>query len=157
MQLIHHWRAHLHHPMPMPQQLPQITILGVPHPDPRKAILQHQLQYELRVLPIGLLLAHSLAADLGGISDPQLKPQLLQQTLEPARVSAGFHAHSRRKVSLLQYAVECFGLLTMRQAVLAQFTRVGVDAQAAVLSGSRVTRSPRRCKRFTKYRCSCSL
>jgi hypothetical protein len=43
-QLIHHSRAHLHHAVPMPQQLPQIAILGIGHPDPRKAILKHQPQ-----------------------------------------------------------------------------------------------------------------
>jgi hypothetical protein len=96
MQLIHHSRAHLHQSMPMPQQLPQIAILRVRHPDPRKAILQHQLQYQLRVLPIRLLLAYSLRPYLRGTSDPQLETKLVQQTLEPARVSAGFHPHSRR-------------------------------------------------------------
>ena len=74
MQLIHHSRAHLHQAMPMPQQLPQIAILGVRHPDARKAILQHQLQYELRILPIRLLLAYSLRPYLRGISDHNSKP-----------------------------------------------------------------------------------
>ena len=129
MQLIHHPRAHLHQPMPMPQQLPQIAILGVWHPDPRKAILHHQSQQQLRILPIRLLLAYSLGANFGGISDPQLKPQFVQQTLEPARVSAGFHAHSHRKISLLQFPVEGFGLLTMRQPMFAQFPGIGIDAR----------------------------
>ena len=84
MQLIHHPRAHLHQPMPMPQQLSQIAILGVRHPNPRKAILHHQLQHELRILPIRLLLAYSLGADLGGVPDPQLKLQLAEQPLGPA-------------------------------------------------------------------------
>src|ERR1051325_7552254 len=172
MQLVHHARAHLHQPVPMPQQLPQIAILGVWHPDPRKAILEHQLQYELRVLPIRLLLAYSFRTNLGRISDPQLKPQLLQKSLEPARVSAGFHAHSRRELFLLQLPIESLSLLTMRQAVFAQFSGIGIDARnllearmvittsfenlnhAAVLSGSRLTLSPRRCNRFTKYRCN---
>jgi hypothetical protein len=39
MQLIHHSRAHLHQSMPMPQQLPQIPILGVRYPDAQKAVL----------------------------------------------------------------------------------------------------------------------
>jgi hypothetical protein len=99
--------------MPMPQQLPQITILGVRHPDPRKAILQHQQQYELRILPIRLLLAHSLGSNLRWVSDPQLEAQFLQQALEPTRVSAGFHAHSRRYISLFQFPVELLGLLAM--------------------------------------------
>jgi hypothetical protein len=38
----------------------------------------------LRVLPVGLLLTHSLAADLGGVAYAQLKMEFAQQTLEPA-------------------------------------------------------------------------
>jgi hypothetical protein len=87
-------RVRLHHAVPVPQQLPHIAILCVRHPDPRKAVLDHQSQQQLRILPIGLLLAHSPGLNLGGISDPQLKPQFLQPPLEPARVSAGLHAHS---------------------------------------------------------------
>jgi len=41
-QLIHDARAHLHQPMPMPEQLSQITILGIGHPDSREAIFHHQ-------------------------------------------------------------------------------------------------------------------
>ena len=67
----------IHPPVPMPQQLPQIAILGVRHPDPRKAVLQHQPQQQLRILTIGFLLAHSPGLNLGRISDPQLKPQLV--------------------------------------------------------------------------------
>src|SRR5215471_17891642 len=44
----------------MPQQLPQIPVLPTGHPDPRKAVFQHQLQNELRILAIGLLLAYAL-------------------------------------------------------------------------------------------------
>ena len=121
MQLIHYSRAHLHHPVPMPQQLPQIAIGYVGHPDPRKTVLQQQSQQQLRVLTIRLLLAHALGPNLGGISDPQLKPQLVQQALEPARVSAGLHAHPRGCIFLLQFAVELLGLLAMRQASFAQF------------------------------------
>jgi hypothetical protein len=71
MQLIHHSRAHLHHTMPTPQQLPQITIGRVRHPDPRKAIFLHEPQQQLRILSIRLLLAHSFRADLGGVPNPQ--------------------------------------------------------------------------------------
>ena len=67
MQLIHDARAHLHQPMAMPQQLPQIPVLRIRYPDPRKAIFQQQPQQQLRVLAIGLLLAHSFRADLCGI------------------------------------------------------------------------------------------
>ncbi|MFY9558989.1 MAG: hypothetical protein WAQ52_02025, partial [Terriglobales bacterium] len=70
MQLVHDPRARLHHPVPVPQQLPQISILPVRHPDLPKAIFEHQLQNQLRILAIRLLLAYSLRADLGGIPDP---------------------------------------------------------------------------------------
>ena len=115
MQLIHDPRAHLHQPVPMPQQLPQIAILRIRHPDPREAIFQHQPQQQLRILPIGLLLAYSLRADLGGVADPQLKLQLAQQALEPARVPAGFHAHPHACVSCFEFAVELLGLFAVRQ------------------------------------------
>ena len=43
-QLIHDARAHLHQPVAMPEQLPQIAILRVRHPDSREAIFQQQPQ-----------------------------------------------------------------------------------------------------------------
>src|SRR5581483_2788575 len=48
--------------------------------------------------------------------------------LEPTRVSAGFHPHSRRKISLFQYPVERFGLFTVRQPMFAQFPGLGIHA-----------------------------
>ena len=96
MQLIHHPRAHLHQPMPMPQQLPQIAILRVGHPDSRETVFHHQPQQQLRILAIGLLLPHPFRANLRRIPDPQLKLQVAQHALEPARVSAGFHPHTHR-------------------------------------------------------------
>src|SRR6516225_1519578 len=161
--------------MPMPQQLPQIAILRIRYPDARKAILQHQLQYELRILAIGLLLAHPLRADLGSVADPQLELHIVQQTLEPACVSAGFHAYPHDLAVLAHFAVELLGFFRVFQPALTHFARVGAyesnllearvivttsfenPSQAAVLSGSRLTRNPRRCNLFTKYRCSCSL
>jgi hypothetical protein len=92
-QLVHDARAHLHQPVAMPQQLPQITILRIRYPDSREAIFQQQLQQQLRVLAIGLLPAYPLSADRGGIADPQLKLQLGKQALEPAGMPAGFHPH----------------------------------------------------------------
>jgi len=43
LQLIHDSRTHLHQAMAVPQQLPQITILGIGHPDVRKTIFLQQL------------------------------------------------------------------------------------------------------------------
>ena len=39
LQLIHDPRAHLHQPMPMPEQLPQIPILRTRYPDLGKVIV----------------------------------------------------------------------------------------------------------------------
>ena len=41
-ELIHDPRAHLHQPMPVPKQLPQITILPIRYSDSRKVMFQHQ-------------------------------------------------------------------------------------------------------------------
>jgi hypothetical protein len=60
----------LHHPVSMPQQLPQIPILPTRYPDLGKTILHQQLQNMLRILPIRLLLAFPLPSDLGGVPDP---------------------------------------------------------------------------------------
>ena len=73
LQLIHDARARLHHAMAMPEQLPQIAIFPVGHPDLGKVILQHELQNMLRVLAIGLLLAYPLGLDLGRVAHPQLE------------------------------------------------------------------------------------
>src|SRR5947208_2754875 len=73
--------------------LPQIAILPARHPDLLETIFQQQLQNQSFILPIRLLLAYSLGADLGGISDPQLKLQFGQQSFEPACLPAGFHSH----------------------------------------------------------------
>jgi hypothetical protein len=78
LQLIHDSRAHLHQPMPMPKQLPQITILRTRYPDSRKAIFQQQLQHESGILPVGFLLPDSLGLNLRRISNPQLETQLCQ-------------------------------------------------------------------------------
>jgi len=43
-QLIHDARAHLHHPVPMPEQLPQIPIFPVRYPDSWKAVFDQESQ-----------------------------------------------------------------------------------------------------------------
>ena len=67
-----------------------------------------------------------LGADLGRIPDPQLELQVTQQTLEPARVPAGFHPHSHGYISLLEFLVKLFGLFAMTEPPFTQFTRVSV-------------------------------
>src|SRR5271168_3420152 len=113
MKLIHQPGPHLHQPVAMPQQLPQITILCVRYPDPRKTVLDHQSQQQLRILTIRLLLAHSLGANLGSVSDPQLKLQLIEQSFKPAGVPAGFHPHSH--VLSRERAIKLLGFFAVTQ------------------------------------------
>ena len=49
---------------------------------------------QLGILAICFLLPYPLASDLRRLSDPQLKVQLRQQALKPARVPAGFRPHA---------------------------------------------------------------
>src|SRR5258706_10625949 len=100
--------------MPMPQQLPQIPILRIRDPDPWKTIFHQKLQQQLRILAIGLLLPHSLRANLRCVPDPQLKLQLDQQTLKPACVSAGFHPDTH--LSCLERPVKLLGFLAVSQS-----------------------------------------
>jgi len=86
-------RPHLHQPVPVPQELPQVSILRIRYPDPRKAVLHQQLQQVFGILAVGLLFPYSLRSNLGWISDPQLVVQLHQQPLEPTRVTSRFHAN----------------------------------------------------------------
>jgi hypothetical protein len=91
----------------MHQQLPHIPLFQTRHPDPRKTILAQQLKQVFRVPPVRLLLAHHPGPDLGRISQPQLEPQLRQQSFEPRIVPASFHSHPhllprQRAVKLLR-------------------------------------------------------
>src|SRR5512144_644 len=123
LQLIHQPRAHLHHPVPVPQQLPQITVLPARHPYPRKTILQHQSQKELRILSIRLLLPYSFGSNLRRIPDPQLELQFRQQALKPSRLSTGFHPYSNPARLFLHSAIELLGFLAMSQSALLQLAR----------------------------------
>lgn len=64
---------------------------------------------------LGFLFANSFRADLGGIPDPQLETQVLQQTFKPAGVPTGFHSHPHAQVLLFQLAVKLLGLLAVSQ------------------------------------------
>jgi hypothetical protein len=78
LRLIRDSRPHLHEPMPVPKQLPQIPILRIRCPDSRKAIFQKQPQQEAAVLAVGFLLPDSLGLNLRRISNPQPENQLCQ-------------------------------------------------------------------------------
>ncbi|MGB8063423.1 MAG: hypothetical protein WCF26_16135, partial [Candidatus Sulfotelmatobacter sp.] len=118
---------HLHHAMPMPQQLPQIPILPTRYPDLGKTILHQQLQNMLRILPIRFLLAYPLGANLAGIANPQLKLQLSQQPFKPTSVPARFHPDTHFEFLRGQISIELFRALAMLQSPFLQLTRVGID------------------------------
>ena len=71
--------------MPVPEQLSQISILRTRYPDSGKTILHQQLQQQLRILTVGLLLAHALGSYLAGIANPQLVVQLERATASNQR------------------------------------------------------------------------
>src|SRR3954447_6704096 len=59
-------------------------------------------------------LSHSLRANLRCIPDPQLELQLVQQTLKPAPVSAGFHPYTHP--SCLERPVKLLGFTPVSQS-----------------------------------------
>jgi hypothetical protein len=63
----------------------------------------------LRVLAIRLLLTHSLGADLGRVSYPQLKLQLGHESFEPACMPAGVYPNPH--LLARQCAIESFRVL----------------------------------------------
>jgi hypothetical protein len=71
--------------------LPQIPVLPTRYPDLGKITREQQVQNMQGILPIRLRLAASLGSDHRRISHPQLDIQFRQQSLEPARMSTGFH------------------------------------------------------------------
>src|ERR1039457_3409525 len=126
LQLVHDPGARLHHPVAVPQQLPQISVFPARHPDLRKAIFHHQLQNQLRILAIRLLLAYPLGTDHGGVPDPQLEVQLRQQPFKPARMPAGFHPYTHLHSLGREIAVELLRLFAVLQSLLPAFASVGI-------------------------------
>jgi len=112
----------------MPQQLPQVAILRTRHPHSGKAIFPQQLQQRLHLSPVGLLFAHPLGRDLGGIADPRLHLQLRQQPLQPARVPAGLDPHPHLHAGPLPLAIKPFGLArVVLQSLLATLSALLVE------------------------------
>src|SRR6202795_436901 len=79
-----------------------------------------------REFPCFLLLAFPLPTDLGGVSDPQFKVQFCQQSLEPARMSAGFHPHAHLLSLDRELTVELLRYLRVLQSPLLQFPGFGI-------------------------------
>src|SRR5450631_160759 len=80
----------------------------------------------LCILAIGLLLAFALPMDLGGVANPQLDVQFRQQSLEPARMSTGFHAHAHFLSLGHQVTVELLRPVRVLQSPLLQFPGFGI-------------------------------
>jgi hypothetical protein len=64
--------------MPVPEQLPQITIVRTGYPHAWEVIFEQQLQQELGILAVGLLLADPLRLNLRCIANPHLDTQFSQ-------------------------------------------------------------------------------
>src|ERR1700730_7160600 len=77
----------------------------------------------LCILAIRLLLAYPPGSDLGSVADPELKLQLRQQSLEPARVPTGFHPHAHQLSLCRQITVELLRFLTVLQSLLSTISR----------------------------------
>jgi hypothetical protein len=126
LQLVHDPGARLHHPVPVPQQLSQIPVLPSRYPNLRKPILDQQLQNMLCILAIRLLLAYPSGSDLGGVANPELERQLRQQSLEPARMPAGFHTHAHLHSLGRQIAVELLRFLAVLRSSLSTISSFGI-------------------------------
>jgi hypothetical protein len=123
----------------MPQQLPQIAVLGRRNPDAHLLELPapQQLPQMLRVARVGLLLARLRRPDFGRVSDPQLLSQLAQQPLEPARRPARFHAHSHRLSR--QAAVKPLRFPAMLQPALPPLSSFRVDKRNLLKPRMKIT------------------
>ena len=103
--------------------------LGFPSSLPRfvKIILQQPPQNVLCILAIRLLFAFALPGGLGGVPDPQLAVQFRPESLEPARMSTGFHAHTLLRFLGGQFTVELLGCLTVLQSALLALPSFTID------------------------------
>src|SRR5271165_4801105 len=100
LQLVLHLPPHRHQLVTMQQQLPHIALLHAGNPYPGKAVLQQQLQQQLRIPPVRFLLAHLHGPALARIAQPQLNAQRSQQPLEPQGVAARLHPYQHRPLQL---------------------------------------------------------
>src|SRR5262249_1288750 len=95
-------------------------------------------QNQLRILPIRFLLARSPALNLRCVSNPQLKLQLSYQSLEPACLTAGFHAHSHLGTLCRQLAIEPLGFLAMLQSSLLKLATLCVKQRNLLKLGVKI-------------------
>jgi hypothetical protein len=80
----------------------------------------------LCILAIRLLFAYPPGSDLGGVADPELKVQLPQQALEPARVPTGLHPHAHLHSLCRQVTVELLRCLAVLQSLLSTISRFSI-------------------------------
>src|ERR1700730_10547542 len=80
----------------------------------------------LCILAIRLLPASPPGSDLGSVADPELKSQLRQQSLAPARVPTGFHPHAHLHSLGGEIAVELLRFLTVLQSLLSTISSFGI-------------------------------
>src|ERR1700722_14076996 len=80
----------------------------------------------LCILAIRLLLAFALPGNLRGVPDPQLKLQFAHESLEPARLPAGFHSHTYFLSLVRQVTVKLLRFLAVLQSPLLQFPGLGI-------------------------------
>src|ERR1700730_15359377 len=80
----------------------------------------------LCILAIRLLPASPPGSELGSVADPELKSQLRQQSLAPARVPTGFHPHAHLHSLGGEIGVELLRFLTVLQSLLSTISRFGI-------------------------------
>src|SRR5262249_49079594 len=91
-----------------------------------------------RILPIRFLFTRPPALNLRCVSNPQLKLQLSYQSFEPARLTAGFHAHSHLGTLCRQLAIEPLGFLAMLQSSLPKLATLCVKQPKLLKLGVKI-------------------
>ncbi len=129
--------SRLHLLVPMHQQLPHVALFQTRHPDLGKLPRQQQIKNMRRIPPVGLLLAHHLGSNPGGIAQLQFETQLCQQTLEPGIVPASFHPHSHRLTA--QRPVERLRFFPMGQPFFFYLSRSVVKDRDLLKSRMKIT------------------
>ncbi len=90
----------------MDQQLPLVPFLRRRCPDPRKIILQQQIQNVGCVATVRLLFAHLRGPDLGRVADPNFMTHRRQHVHKPMAVARRLQPHPHRPA---QSAIELLG------------------------------------------------
>jgi hypothetical protein len=112
----------------MPDQLSNITFRSGEHPDPRKTILDQQVEDVQSITAIRLLFAHHRRADFRRIAKPKFMPKSSEHPFEPLRSEGGFdlHAGGSRKCG-----IQPLGLTRgMLQAALHKLARRAIHHHA---------------------------